>query len=60
MVIARVEALIAGWGQEEALKRAHAYVEAGADAAARVGELVCTNIIPSAHEEVFEQMGQKK
>jgi len=32
MVIARVEALIAGWGQEEALKRAHAYVQAGADA----------------------------
>jgi len=32
MVIARVEALIAGWGQEEALRRAHAYVEAGADA----------------------------
>ena len=32
MVIARVEALIAGWGQEEALKRAHAYVDAGADA----------------------------
>jgi len=32
MVIARVEALIAGWGQEEALKRAHAYAEAGADA----------------------------
>lgn len=32
MVIARVEALIAGWGQAEALKRAHAYVEAGADA----------------------------
>jgi len=31
MVIARVEALIAGWGQEEALKRAHRYVEAGAD-----------------------------
>ncbi len=29
-------------------------VEAGAEAAARVGELVCTNIIPSAHEEVFE------
>ena len=37
-----------------------ASVEAGADAAARVGELVCTNIIPSAHEEVFEQMDQKK
>ncbi len=32
MVIARVEALIAGWGQEEALKRAHAYAQAGADA----------------------------
>lgn len=32
MVIARVEALIAGWGQEEALRRAHAYVNAGADA----------------------------
>lgn len=32
MVIARVEALIAGWGQKEALKRAHAYVDAGADA----------------------------
>lgn len=31
MVIARVEALIAGWGQEEAVKRASAYVEAGAD-----------------------------
>ena len=37
-----------------------ASVDAGADAAARVGQLVCTNIIPSAHEEVFEQMGQKK
>lgn len=35
-------------------------VEAGAEAAARVGELVCTNIIPSAHEEVFEQLGVKK
>jgi phosphoenolpyruvate phosphomutase len=32
MVIARTEALIAGWGQEEALKRAEAYAEAGADA----------------------------
>lgn len=32
MVIARVEALIAGWGQEEALRRAHAYADAGADA----------------------------
>lgn len=32
IVIARVEALIAGWGQDEALKRANAYVDAGADA----------------------------
>lgn len=32
MVFARVEALIAGWGMTEALKRAHAYVDAGADA----------------------------
>lgn len=31
VVIARVEALIAGWDQEEALRRAHCYVEAGAD-----------------------------
>ncbi|MEX5214808.1 MAG: isocitrate lyase/phosphoenolpyruvate mutase family protein [Nitrospiraceae bacterium] len=32
MVIARTEALIAGWGQDEALKRAQAYADAGADA----------------------------
>ena len=32
MVIARTEALIAGWGKEEALKRIHAYADAGADA----------------------------
>ena len=32
MVIARIEALIAGWGMEEALHRAKKYVEAGADA----------------------------
>lgn len=32
VIIARTEALIAGWGQEEALKRAEAYAEAGADA----------------------------
>eukprot|EP01136_Pigoraptor_vietnamica_P030962 Opistho-1_new@90898 len=31
-VVARVEAFIAGWGLEEALKRATAYREAGADA----------------------------
>jgi phosphoenolpyruvate phosphomutase len=32
LVIARTEALIAGWGMEEALKRAAAYADAGADA----------------------------
>jgi phosphoenolpyruvate phosphomutase len=31
-VVARVEALIAGRGLEEALRRAHAYSDAGADA----------------------------
>ena len=31
-VVARVEALIAGWGLAEALRRAEAYVDAGADA----------------------------
>jgi microcompartment protein CcmL/EutN len=37
-----------------------ASVEAGAEAAAKVGELVSTNIIPSAHEEVFELIGVEK
>ena len=32
VLVARVEALIAGWGLAEALKRAEAYQEAGADA----------------------------
>lgn len=32
LVIARTEALIAGWGQDEALHRAEAYADAGADA----------------------------
>jgi phosphoenolpyruvate phosphomutase len=31
-VVARVEALIAGWGVAEALRRAHLYADAGADA----------------------------
>ena len=31
-IVARVEALIAGWGMEEALRRAEAYHRAGADA----------------------------
>lgn len=32
VIIARTEAFIAGWGLEEALKRANAYADAGADA----------------------------
>ena len=32
VVVARVEALIAGWGMDEALRRAEAYRNAGADA----------------------------
>ena len=35
-------------------------VEAGSEAAAKVGELVCANMIPSAHEDVFELLGIKK
>ena len=35
-------------------------VDAGAEAAAKVGELVCANVIPSAHEDVFDLIGIKK
>ena len=35
-------------------------VEAGAEAAAKVGEIVSTNLIPSAHEDVFELLGIEK
>jgi ethanolamine utilization protein EutM len=35
-------------------------VEAGAEAAAKVGELVCANVIASAHEDVFSLIGIKK
>jgi ethanolamine utilization protein EutM len=35
-------------------------VEAGSEAAAKVGELVCANVIPSAHEDVFSLLGIKK
>jgi microcompartment protein CcmL/EutN len=35
-------------------------VEAGSEAAAKVGELVCANVIPSAHEDVFQLIGIKK
>lgn len=31
MLFARCEALVAGWGMEEALKRSYAYIDAGAD-----------------------------
>ena len=35
-------------------------VEAGAEASAKVGELVCANVIASAHEDVFNLIGIKK
>ncbi|MBN2007852.1 BMC domain-containing protein [candidate division KSB1 bacterium] len=35
-------------------------VEAGAEAAAKIGELVCVNVIPSAHEDVFDLIGIRK
>lgn len=35
-------------------------IDAGAEAAAKIGELVSTNIIPSAHQEVFELIGLNK
>ena len=35
-------------------------VEAGAEAAAKVGELLCTNVIPSAHDDVFDLIDIKK
>jgi phosphoenolpyruvate phosphomutase len=47
MIIARVEALIAGYGVEEALKRAHAYEKAGADA-------ILIHSKKNTPEEIFE------
>jgi ethanolamine utilization protein EutM len=35
-------------------------IDAGAEAAAKVGELLSTNIIPSAHPEVLELIGINK
>ena len=35
-------------------------VEAGAEAAAKVGELVCANVIAAAHEDVFKILGISK
>jgi ethanolamine utilization protein EutM len=34
-----------------------AAVEAGADAAKRVGELVCSHVIPRPHAELLKQVG---
>lgn len=35
-------------------------VESGSEAAAKAGELVCANVIPSAHEDVFRMLGINK
>jgi microcompartment protein CcmL/EutN len=35
-------------------------IEAGAEAAAKVGELLCANVIPSAHNDVFDLISVKK
>ncbi|MFC2048877.1 isocitrate lyase/phosphoenolpyruvate mutase family protein [Elusimicrobiota bacterium] len=76
MVFARVEALIAGWGQEEALKRGRAYVNAGADAilihskSADPGEIIdFVNawdmdapliLVPTTYKLTLEQMKELK
>ena len=44
-------------GEVGAVKSA---VDAGAEAAGRTGELVCVNVIPSAHDELFQLLGIKK
>jgi microcompartment protein CcmL/EutN len=44
-------------GEVGAVKSA---IEAGTEAAASVGELICVNVIPSAHEDVFGLIGIKK
>ena len=44
-------------GEVGAVKSA---IDAGAEAAAKLGELVCVNVIPSAHEDVFQLIGIKK
>ena len=35
-------------------------IEAASEASAKVGELVCANVIASAHEDVFNLIGIKK
>jgi phosphoenolpyruvate phosphomutase len=54
-VIARVEALIAGWGLDEALKRAEAYLNAGAD-----GILMHSKKSDSSDIEAFMKVWQNK
>ena len=44
-------------GEVGAVKSA---IEAGTEAAATTGELVCVNVIPSAHEDVFGLIGIEK
>lgn len=51
MVFARVEALIAGWGMEEALTRARAYAGAGAD-----GILIHSKL--KTPDEIYEFVGR--
>jgi phosphoenolpyruvate phosphomutase len=50
-VVARVEALIAGWGMKEALKRASAYHSAGADA-------ILMHSKQSTADQIFEFMNE--
>ena len=54
-VVARVEALIAGWGLDEALKRADAYVNAGAD-----GVLIHSKKNDSSDIEAFMKAWENK
>ena len=51
VLVARVEALISGWGLDEALKRAHAYRDAGADAVLIHSKLSSANEIMSFMRE---------
>jgi len=51
VLVARVEALISGWGLDEALKRAHAYRDAGANAVLIHSKLSSANEIMSFMRE---------
>ncbi|UCH65123.1 MAG: phosphoenolpyruvate mutase [Ignavibacterium sp.] len=52
-VVARIEAFIAGWGLDEALKRAEAYSNAGADA-------LLVHSKKSSADDIFDFMAQWK